>query len=175
MVWTSSSVSLVTFKITFSPTGTLIFSPLGVALPFAIVMSMVSVLLLADGELVELDVGDVAGEEEPLGLPTAVGRPVAPGSALVVHPPSSRPKVRAPQTTHVASCRRLRPSGLTRPSVTIRDGDDSRHPLISPARSCWQPGSRRLEHGITTWGARKGSDSVRPCEPTKVDWRIERV
>jgi hypothetical protein len=168
-------VSLVTFKITFSPTGTLIFSPLGVALPFAIVMSMVSVLLLADGELVELDVGDVAGEEEPLGLPTAVGRPVAPGSALVVHPPSSRPKVRAPQTTHVASCRRLRPSGLTRPSVTIRDGDDSRHPLISPARSCWQPGSRRLEHGITTWGARKGSDSVRPCEPTKVDWRIERV
>jgi hypothetical protein len=62
-------MSLVTFKITFSPTGTLIFSPLGVVFPFAIVMSMVSVLL-ADGELAGLD---VAGEDDALGLPTPVG------------------------------------------------------------------------------------------------------
>jgi hypothetical protein len=67
-------VSLVAFKITFSPTGTLIFSPLGVVFPFAIVMSMVSVLLLAHDELAELDVGEVAGEEDPLGLPAPVGQ-----------------------------------------------------------------------------------------------------
>jgi hypothetical protein len=62
-------MSLVTFKITFSPTGTLIFFPLGVVFPFAIVMLMVSVLL-ADGELAELD---VAGEADALGLPTPSG------------------------------------------------------------------------------------------------------
>jgi hypothetical protein len=62
--------SLVTFKITFWPTGTLIFSPLGVVFPFAMVMSMVSVLLLADGELA--DVGDAAGEDDALGLPAGL-------------------------------------------------------------------------------------------------------
>jgi hypothetical protein len=62
-------MSLVTFKITFSPTDTLIFFPLGVVFPFAIVMSMVSVSL-ADGELAGLD---LAGEADALGLPTPVG------------------------------------------------------------------------------------------------------
>ena len=40
--WISSSVSLITFKITFWPTRTLIFSPLGTVLPPAISMLMVS-------------------------------------------------------------------------------------------------------------------------------------
>jgi hypothetical protein len=54
-------------------TGTLIFFPLGVVFPFAMVMSMVSVLLLAAGELAELDLGDVAGEYDALGLPDPAG------------------------------------------------------------------------------------------------------
>jgi hypothetical protein len=65
-------VSLVTFKITFSPTGTLIFSPLGVVFPFAMVMSMVRVLLLADDELAELDVGVVAGKDDALAVPAGL-------------------------------------------------------------------------------------------------------
>jgi hypothetical protein len=48
----------------------LIFSPLGVVLPFAMMMSMVSVLLLADGELA--DVGDAAGEDDALRLPAGL-------------------------------------------------------------------------------------------------------
>lgn len=41
------------------------------------VMLMVSVSSVTDGELAKLDVGDVAGEDGPLGLPTAVGLAVA--------------------------------------------------------------------------------------------------
>jgi hypothetical protein len=41
------------------------------------VMLMVSVSSLTDGELAKLDAGDVVGEDGPLGLPTAVGLPVA--------------------------------------------------------------------------------------------------
>ena len=60
------------------------------------VMSMVSVLLLADGVLAELDVGDVAGENDALGLLASAGLAAAWGSALLVHPASKRPKVAAP-------------------------------------------------------------------------------
>jgi hypothetical protein len=41
------------------------------------VMLMVSVSSLTDGELAELDVGDEGGEDGALGLPTAVGLAVA--------------------------------------------------------------------------------------------------
>jgi hypothetical protein len=46
---------------------------------------------------------------------------------------------------------------LTLSSVTIRDRDDRCHHLISPARSCWQPGSRRPEHGHHDVGSAEGA------------------
>jgi hypothetical protein len=42
------------------------------AMVMLMVMLMVSVSSLTDGELAELDAGAVAGEDGPLGLPTAV-------------------------------------------------------------------------------------------------------
>ena len=63
--WISSSSSLSTFKITFWPTSTLIFSPLGLTFPPAIVISMVSAVgsaSVADGLGVRLGVGVALAE-----------------------------------------------------------------------------------------------------------------
>jgi hypothetical protein len=67
----------------------LIFSPLGSVFPFAIVILIVNVFAaLGDA----LDVAEAAGEDGPLGL-VAAGFAVACGPAVLVHPPSNRPKV----------------------------------------------------------------------------------